>query len=164
MTQPRLITFSEHYRTGIRLLYFHYSDILPSNSQMTEMHSPAHQGWVTDSGWRITECLTVANSDWLTLATAGPSVNWFSTHTPGLTPVTAWSPGAAHVLTNQSPAWLETDQSQVRTAALYIWAPYGHASHRTILATFISDFWWMGSKGLHDLCQAFIVLKSTKDD
>ena len=70
MTQPRLITFSEHYRTGIRLLYFHYLDILPSNSQMTVMHSPAHQGWVTDSGWRITECLS--SQHWL----AHPSHSW----------------------------------------------------------------------------------------
>ena len=59
-----------------------------------------------------------------------------------LTPVTACDqqqvlPILRSALTNHSPVLPETDQSGARTAVLYIWVPYGHASHRMILATFI---------------------------
>ena len=69
-----------------------------------------------------------------------------------LTPVTACDqqqvlPILRSALTNHSPVLPETDQSGARTAVLYIWVPYGHASHRMILATFILS-WWMSSKGL----------------
>ena len=45
------------------------------------------------------------------------------------TPVTACDqvlPMSRSVLTNQSLALPEPDQSEEGTAALYIWAPYGH--------------------------------------
>ena len=152
MTQPRLITFSEHYRTGIRLLPLRYpSEHFPSDSML----SP-HCGWVTGSGWRITECCLDCLS---AHSAAGPGSELVLYTLAPLTPVTACDqqqvlPIPRSVLTNEGPVFPENDQSETRTAALYIWVPYGHASHWMILATFILT-WWMSSKGLSNDVETF---------
>ena len=79
---------------------------------------------------------------WPPLSAAGPGPELVLYTLPQLTPVTGCDqqqvlPILRSALTNHGPVLPQTDQSGARTAVLYIWVPYGHASHRMILATFI---------------------------